>query len=262
MNFSSLIELFTKKPAINHISNFADCAGQLDILKLERSYMDLFKEAPKRAERGKDYFVGHNGITSSGDDSNRSEEHLAVALFNATKNGKDFSLDDSQKLSFLDYQFPLKARQGDKGIGKVDLFCAIGNSIPAVAELKVPGKNGQLGDTPLKALLEGLAYCAIVEANIETIAREAKARFKMNLKTGKPDLIVIAPHEYWSNYLKKDAAGDWVTPLSKLAEKIKNRLKITTHFLSLRNWEFEMGLSGKPAELKSNCRIEPVKALQ
>ena len=261
MSFS-LIELF-KERTVNHISNFADSAGCLDILKLERCYMELFKEAPRRAGRGLDYFVeGHNGITSSGSYSNRTEEHLAVALFNATKNGKDFSLADGQKLSFLDYQFPLKARQGDKGIGKVDLFCSIGDSIPAVAELKVPGKNGQLGDTPLKALLEGLAYCAIVEANIENIAREAKTLFNINLKTGKPDLIVIAPHDYWLNYLKKNAAGDWVTTLSKLVENIKNRLKITTHFLSLRNCKFEMGLNGKPAELKGNCRIEPVQALK
>jgi hypothetical protein len=260
MNFS-LIELF-KERTVNHISNFAECAERLDILKLERSYMELFREAPRRAERGKDYFVeGHNGVTSSGSYSNRSEEHLAVALFNATKNGKDFSLADGQRLSFLDYQFPLKARQGDKGIGKVDLFCAIENSIPAVAELKVAGKNGQLGDTPLKALLEGLAYCAIVEANLEAIAREAKARFKINLTTGKPDLIVIAPNDYWSNYLKKDAAGDWVKTLIKLVEKIKSRLKINTHFFSLRNCQFEMGLGGKPAELKGNCRIESVLPL-
>jgi hypothetical protein len=260
MSFS-LIELF-KERAVNQISNFAYYAGHLDILNLERCYMDLFQGAPRRAERGKAYFVeGHNGITSSGSYSNRSEEHLAVALFNATKNGKDFILADGRELSFLDYQFPLKARQGDKGIGKVDLFCSIENSIPAVAELKVAGKNGQLGDTPLKAFLEGLAYCAIVEANMETIAKEAKARFKINLKPGKPDLIVIAPHDYWTNYLKKDAAGEWVTTLSKLVEKIKNRLKINTHFLSLRNCKFEMGLGGRPAELKGNCRVEAVQAL-
>ena len=260
MSFS-LIELF-KERTVNHISNFANYAGHLDILKLERCYMKLFREAPRRAERGKDYFVeGHNGITSSGSHSNRSEEHLAVALFNATKNGEDFSLTGGQRLSFLDYQFPLKARQSDQGIGKVDLFCAIEKSIPAVAELKVAGKNGQLGDTPLKALLEGLAYCAIIEANMETIAREAKDRFKINLKTEKPDLIVMAPHDYWSNYLKKDAAGDWVTTLNKLAEKIKNRLKINTHFLSLKNCKFEMGLGGRPAELKGNCRVEVVHAL-
>ncbi len=256
-----LIELF-KERTVNQISNFSGYAGRLNVLKLERYYMELFNQAPKRAGRRKDYFVdGHNGITSSGSYSNRSEEHLAVALFNATKKGKDFSLADGQKLYFLDYQFPLKARQSDKGVGKVDLFCAIENNIPAVAELKVAGKNGQLGDTPLKALLEGLAYCAIVEANLEAIAREAKARFNINLKTGKPDLIVMAPHDYWSNYLNKSAAGDWVTTLSKLVEEIKNRLKINTHFLSLRNCQFEMGLDGKPAELKGNCRIESVQQL-
>ncbi len=50
MNFS-LIKLF-KERTVNHISNFSDTARCLDILKLERYYMELFKEAPKRAGRG------------------------------------------------------------------------------------------------------------------------------------------------------------------------------------------------------------------
>lgn len=257
---TSLIHLYNSR-TVNQISNFREFADSLDPLKLKRLYLQLFNDAPKRGDRGKKYFVvEHDGVTSSGNFSNRSEEHLAVALFNATKKGKVFFLNARQKLSFLDYQFPLKARQDDKGIGKVDLFCALGNTTPAVAELKVAGKSN-LGDTPLRALLEGLAYCALVEANADVIAKEAKRKFGIDLKVGKPELLIMAPLNYWSGYLNKKAAGSWAISIKNLADKIYDHIKIRVHFLSLRDAQFEMGLNNKPAELTGNCRIEPVEAL-
>jgi hypothetical protein len=257
---ASLINLYNER-TVNQISNFCDFADSLDALKLKRLYMQLFKDAPKRGDRGKKYFVDeHDGVTSSGSFSNRGEEHLAVALFNATKNGKEFFLNDSQKLSFLDYQFPLKARQDDKGIGKVDLFCSVGNTTPAVAELKVSGKSN-LGDTPLRALLEGLAYCALVEANADAIAKEAKVKFGINLKVGKPDLLIMAPFNYWSGYLNKKAAGPWTVSIKTLADKIYDHIKVRVHFLSLINAQFEMGLNNEPAKLTGDCRITHVNAL-
>lgn len=257
---TSLIHLYNSR-TVNQISNFREFADSLDPLKLKRLYLQLFNDAPKRGDRGKKYFVvEHDGVTSSGNFSNRSEEHLAVALFNATKKGKVFFLNARQKLSFLDYQFPLKARQDDKGIGKVDLFCALGNTTPAVAELKVAGKSN-LGDTPLRALLEGLAYCALVEANADVIAKEAKRKFGIDLKVGKPELLIMAPLNYWSGYLNKKAAGSWAISIKNLADKIYDHIKIRVHFLSLRDAQFEMGLNNKPVELTGNCRIEPVEAL-
>ena len=66
-------------------------------------------------------------------------------------------------IELLDYQVPLKARRSDAGVGKIDIFGLNDSAIPVVIELKVLGKGTP--DTPLRALLEGLAYAAIVEAN-------------------------------------------------------------------------------------------------
>ena len=258
----SLIELYNSRP-VNQISNFSDFAENSSLhSKLVRYYNELRNGAPNRTQRSKEYFVeGHNGIPNSGDYSNRSEEHLALALFNGSRNGKEFKLMDGRKFEFLDYQFPLKARQGDKGISKVDLFCAIDSKVPAIVELKVSGKSGSLGDTPLRAILEGLAYCAIVETNMDAISQEASEKFKISFEAKKPDLVVMAPTDYWSGYLNKQAAGNWTQTLSALAGKISSSLDIKIHFLSLRNPSFEMGLNGNPPTLTGDCQINHVPKL-
>ena len=90
---------------------------------------------------------------------------------------------------------PLKARQGDRGVGKVDLFAAVDGRLPCVVELKVAGESAR-GDTPLRALLEGLAYCAIVEANAADIASEFAEQHVVS--ASRPTLVVMAPDNYWA----------------------------------------------------------------
>ncbi len=264
----SLIELHGKDP-VNQILNFCEFADFLakNPVDLKDLYTQQFNDAPKRAKAKpkKKYFLDkHKGVKSPRKHSNRRKEHLAGALFRATKKRKKFFLNNSE-LSFRDYQFPLKACQADEEVGKVDLFCTIGNSTgdstPAVAKLKVSRKGDKLGDTPLKALLEGLTYCAIVEANADVIAGEAKVKFGIDLKVGKPELLIMAPSDYWSGYLNKEAAGLWTTTIKDLADKIYDYIKIKVHFLSLEGDGFEMGLNNKFSKLIGNWRIELVKSL-
>ena len=59
----------------------------------------------------------------------------------------------SSGLKIIDYQTPLKARQADSRIGKIDLLGLVGDRL-TVIELKAGGGS----DSPLRALLEGLAY--------------------------------------------------------------------------------------------------------
>ena len=65
---------------------------------------------------------------------------------------------DGGRFRLLDYQFPLKARQSDAGIGKVDLLGVTDRGRLTVIELKVkpPGDNAR-GESPVAALLPGLA---------------------------------------------------------------------------------------------------------
>jgi hypothetical protein len=198
-------------PEVNKISRFADIARGLDIEALCEAYIELVKRAPRRSLNRKQYFqTGHDGFPSGDENSNRREEHLALALFNQSNR---FDFPGGRNLNIIDYQTPLKSRRDDKGIGKIDLFGVIDDSIPAVIELKIHGIDKRKADTPLRALLEGLAYCAMVEANIANITDEVKSKFNLKITHTRSDLIVMAPNEYWHSYLGKPRAGDWLPSL-------------------------------------------------
>jgi len=251
---TDLLELY-KRPGINHISGFCDVMRQLDAGELAAGYQQLMGSAPNRHKRNKRYFVGHTGVTSSGGYSNRREEHLAVALWNSSRAGRSFALPDGGSLELLDYQFPLKARQSDKGVGKVDLFGVAGKTKPCVIELKIHPANTGMGDTPLRAFLEALAYCAIVEANASDIAQEVFDEYGHEFTENQPALIVMATEEYWSTYLNHQKAGDWWPVLRRLADQLEKALGLESHFLVLRDAKFSMGLEGQKPQLLGDCSL-------
>ena len=147
MRAEGLIGLYNN-PAVNRMVEFAAVANTLasDVGMLARCYEHLVRVAPRRHARGKRYVHGRTGTTSSGASSNRREEHLAVALCNASRRGVAFALPDRRPFAIIDYQMPLKARQGDLGVGKVDLFAVVDGRLPCVIELKVAGESAR-GDT-------------------------------------------------------------------------------------------------------------------
>ena len=257
----SLIELYSHPP-VNRVSEFGDFAEQLDVPELIEEYEKLVRVAPHRHERGKKYFVAGHDFFVGQWQSTRKEEQIAGALFNACQYGETFPLPNAQELKIIDYQFPLKARQGDKGIGKVDLFGVLDGTVPTVIELKVARKKGAVPDTPLMAFLEGLAYCAIVEANIKVIAKEAQENFDLQLKSSRPALMVLAPDDYWFYYSKNKSAGDWSVKLKTLVEKISREMNLSVHFLSIKNAQLEWGGVGEPPRLKGRCKFNYVEALK
>ena len=183
------------------------------------------------------------------------QDHLAVALCNASRGGVAFALPDRRPLAIIDYQMPLKARQGDLGVGKVDLFAVVDGRLPCVIELKAARETTR-GDTPLRALLEGLAYCAIVEANAADIASEVAEQHA--LSASRPALVVMAPDNYWAGYLDHPAAGRWLHAVRDLVSGLRDTLGLEAYLLALLDARFEMGLSGQPARLIGRCRMVSV----
>ncbi len=256
---SYLIELY-KNEELNRISGFLHFMKQMDINDVYEGYRQLRDyDAPQRQNP---YFVdSHNGIASSGSASTRREEHLALALFNATRAKKEFILPDGRRIDFIDYQTPLKAKQGDKGIGKVDLFAVIDNKNPAVVELKIDGAKGAYADSPLHALLEGLAYCSIIEANSATISKEVATKYALQLSATAPALVVLAPEDYWINYLKNQKAGDWLPELINMSNKLTKELGIEILLLAMADAGFKKGLDGVAAKLTGECQLVSVESL-
>lgn len=96
------------------------------------------------------YNANHMGETEK-DNSNRLEERIALELFNR----KDcFSFG-----KIIDYQVPLKCKQSDKGIGKIDLLAYDDSKkVLTLLELKKPDSD----ETLLRAVLEVYTYSKLV----------------------------------------------------------------------------------------------------
>ena len=93
--------------------------GPDSIAEVVAEYKLLRKKAPHRHDEEKEYFVGHSGTPSSGDDSNQLEKHYAMALWNLER---PWPRCGGGWQRFLDYQTPLRAKQANCGIGEIDLF--------------------------------------------------------------------------------------------------------------------------------------------
>jgi hypothetical protein len=189
-----------------------DAIASLSVEKLVTEYNGVRECAPQRGLRGKSFFVRHIGSTPGGSTSNRREEHMARALCVL---GRRWPWPGGGSLRLLDYQVPLKARQDDAGIGKIDLLGVtevgeVGRFV--VVELKIDHAGGGLGDSPPAALMEALRYAAIFQhpRNHSDIADEAKRKFNAHVDPDDPDKDKLAPApsimllgtaEWWQSWI-------------------------------------------------------------
>jgi len=237
---------------------------RLDGHAIFEEYKFLKQCAPKRWSRKKHYFVeSHDGnLTKPDDNSNRFEEKLAIAIYN-----KHISWPRPKGgiFSILDYQFPLKASRFDHGIGKIDLLGVTDRGRLTVIELKVK-KDGSRRDSPLAAIIQGLRYAAIVEANQTHIAVEAKDRFGA-IVTEKPPIIqILAPRAWWSEWcgLKgstRKVAGVWEAEFPMLVNEIDDRLDIVIEciaFDDLHPKDIKTGPKNVRPEIDLDLKIYPV----
>ena len=198
--------------------------------KLHDEYRMLLECAPRRADAGKDYFVNHRGVPSSGKRASPwSEEILAMALWNERS---FWPRANGTKLFMMDYQFPLRASSSDTGIGEVDLLGITNQKRLVVIELKVkPDGVNNRGDTPAAALLQGLRYAAIIQSNIGSIAREMEQKFDLSFPPEPPVVQVLGQKEWWQAWMglegsKRNAAGNWELAFVNLARDLEDCIGI------------------------------------
>jgi hypothetical protein len=198
------------------VSGFVQAALELDGNELAEEYEALKRSAPRRHAAGRRYFVRHTSVAGT-TGSNRAEEHLAADLMSrspiTTYRGP---------LELLDFQFPLKAYRSDQGLGKVDLLGLLNSLV--IVELKVIRPGGG-GDTPLGALLEALAYAAVVEANHDDIAGEM-AELGWPIPVGRPDVLVLGPGTYWDRWDNSRACEGWREALDTVSAELRDAVGI------------------------------------
>jgi hypothetical protein len=249
-----LIELANDRE-VRQSKGFREAAEQLTGEALAEMYQQEVANAPKRYDADKKFLLGQRGVAPRGGKSGKPHEHLSVALVNrylSAGEGLDLPVAPAgDTLEAFGYQVPLKVRQSDPDtrIGKVDLIGAIPEDRLAIVILKyVPptATRGSTGDTPLRALLEGLAYTAIVQANRTEILGEIEAVHQRKLSDEPPTLIVLGNTRYWELCRKREAqkGAAWINQMERLAQEIDENLDIAVRYLGLKlqgdpGWEFE-----------------------
>jgi hypothetical protein len=149
-------------------------------------------------------------------------------------------------------------------VGRIDAFGVGPDDRMAIVKMKYlspEATRGGTGDTPLRALLEGLGACAIASANRDALQAELNVAGGPTLSDAAPMLVVLASPRYWELSRKREAqrGAAWIKQIERLAEEIGTEIGITVLFLAAKlsgdpGWEYVDGapkLSHAPQILAS-----------
>ena len=264
----------------NRATELSKHIANLSVERLADEFEELINTAPRRHSSKKTYFVGHDGIPSTTGETNRREEHLAMALWGKypAQPVSGSHLCGLNKIIQLDYQLPLKSTRYDAGIGKIDLFGVASAGRLVVTELKVMGETGGRGDTPLKALLEGLCYAAVIWANSADIRLEISQKYSSKIATldalwlqssePAPVIQILGERGWWQAWADCMPAGAWPQALQLLIDALEQRLGLAIICMMLdaavgeksggKNLQLIYGGDGNPPQLAAPPRFSPV----
>ncbi len=240
----------TRKPGL------AQSISEINPEALCAEYKRLIECAPRRSA----YFGKHTGVPSGSRKSNRYEEHLAMALWNIRGS---WPPPENGLFRLLDYQFPLQATSADRGIGEIDLLGLTENGRLMIIELKADQRQVSNNETPLAALLQGLRYSAILQANQDRIAKEVEIRCNISVVTEKPPVVqILAPEVWWRNWMqgasnRNRPTGNWELALAGLARELEKRCGISIEWAALKveRKHLRFGGDGHPPHLRCMPRF-------
>ncbi len=269
MGHHPLIERAHSKE-VKQASAFRKAASELTGEDLQGLYQQELGGAPKRREAGKKYLAAWNARLAASRKSSRDADHLAIALLQyAREKGSGLALpDDAGALEPLHALVPLKSAQPDKSLGDADpnhgvdklhLLALMPDDRLAVVVLKYAAPSatrGGTGDTPLRALLEGLANCAIVQANAAALSEELASVTDRTISDAPPALILMGSPRYWELCRRREAqkGAAWIKEMERLQREITEQLDVPVHYLNVRldgdpGWDYDSGapkLTGTP----------------
>ena len=225
---------------ILHKRNWPTTGLALNIQRIDRNalvkeYESAVQAAPRRHDRDKCYFVpGHDGCIPGNASSNRFEEHLAIAIWRLRRH---WPRPSGGWFQFLDYQFPLKDAQSNPGVGEIDLLGVTNHGRLVVSELKVAGQTKRSG-SPMAALMQGLRYAAIVDANSREIGSEAADNGVRVDCDQRPIVQILAPKKWWREWFQLEdstrrKAGPWERRFEALTCDIEKRLNVAVELLAI-----------------------------
>ena len=116
------------------------------------------------------------------------------------------------------------------------------------------------------ALMQGLRYAAITDANLACIANEATKRFGAKIERKPPIIQLLAPKAWWLGWcglsgLTRKVAGNWETEFAQLIGDIESRLDIVVEciaFDDLKLSDMDTGVDGNRPQLNRDLSLFPV----
>ena len=133
----------------------------------------------------------------------------------------------------------------NKGVEDIDLVGILSDDRLAVVRVKYlapEATRGGAGDTPLRALLSGLAQVAMVDADRAALKSEIEEKTGRVINDEAPALLVIASPRYWEICRKREAqkGAAWIRELERLGREMAVQIGVEVFYLGLE-------LSGSPA---------------
>lgn len=171
---------------------------------------------PRRPSRGKGFRIDQDthGMRMGIDEINEAsaERRMEQLLYLAYGPGGSLGRTDvwSQLIAF---QVPLYGQRVRNGWGHIDLMALTREGHPVVIELK----KHDAQDTPLRAMIEGVANAVAVTENWPAMCdeiREMSARRHVDAPVAQtvPPVctVILAPEEYWTSWQQNGSLGQTV----------------------------------------------------
>ena len=266
MSRHPLIELATSRDA-KQATGFRDVAAGLTGEKIAELYAMELAAAPRRHDSGKKYLVSHNTKLASQRREGRDSEHAALALVRHCRGGARLALPERPErnpeedaLELVHALVPLKSAPVDRALGaedpnhgvdRIDALAIGPGSRLAVVVMRYVAPDAarvRVGDTPLCALLDGLAACAIATANREALAQELASAGRQLPAEAPPLLVLLGSPRYWELCRKRtpQKGAAWIKELERLAGAVAQHTGIEVLYLALRlegnpGWSYAEG---------------------
>jgi hypothetical protein len=238
-----LIELANDRD-VRQAAGFRQAAAKLGGEELSASFAQEIANAPRLHDAGRRYFVKRGGKPAVERRRTKDAEHLGAALVrHALDSSEGLALaGEEERLQLLDYHVRVKTGAlndpATKGIGRIDLIGLVDERLCVVKLrfLEPSATRCGVGDTPLRALLEGLAYSAIGAANRSELGLEISERFGRSVGDEPPLLLLLASPRYWELCRKREAqkGAAWIKELERLALELEEQGSVGVRYLSLQ----------------------------
>ena len=214
---ASLVRL-AKSKEVQQARGLAEVLASFETDHLVDGYGEVLRLAPRRPRNGKEFFVERETRLIRRKDPKSTEDLLEMALVNSHAQLPTRSGD----VTVLMRQFPLFSSGSRKGVRAVDL---VGHHEHRfwVIELKAQPSD-VYGESPARALLEGLIYAAVVEANNIEVAEELRVKFDLEHRHPRPGIMIAAPSAYWRKWTPTPVTGEWWIQYTRLAAELSESI--------------------------------------